>query len=79
MAGDRDLVRGSIDTVSDWRLSRPLDVPGQSTEEADYVVIAEVTELDRWEEQATAQVQLLADELEHLVSTRKMLVLGRIL
>ena len=23
MAGDRDVVRGSLDTVSDWRLTRP--------------------------------------------------------
>src|SRR2546423_15471054 len=30
MAGDRDIVRGSLDTVSDWRLTRPTDVPGQS-------------------------------------------------
>src|SRR5688500_10125713 len=30
MAGDRDVVRGSLDTVSDWRLTRPADVPGQS-------------------------------------------------
>jgi hypothetical protein len=29
-AGDRDLVRESQDTVSDWRLTRPSDVPGQS-------------------------------------------------
>src|SRR5207302_9194862 len=27
MAGDRDIVRGSLDTVSDWRLTRPTDVP----------------------------------------------------
>src|SRR5437660_1315590 len=27
MAGDRDVVRGSLDTVTDWRLTRPADVP----------------------------------------------------
>src|SRR3979411_2236330 len=41
MAGDRDIVRGSLDTVSDWRLTRPADVPGQATDQADYVLIAE--------------------------------------
>jgi hypothetical protein len=28
MAGDRDIVRGSLDPVSDWRLTRSADVPG---------------------------------------------------
>ena len=45
MADDRDIVRGSLDTVSDWRLTRPLDVPGQSSEAADYVLIAEIVEV----------------------------------
>ena len=31
MTEDRDMVRGSLDTVSDWRLTRPADVPGQSS------------------------------------------------
>jgi hypothetical protein len=30
MAGDRDIVRGSLGTVSDWRLMRPSDVPGKA-------------------------------------------------
>jgi hypothetical protein len=30
LAGDRDIVRGSLDTVSEWRLTRPTDVPGQA-------------------------------------------------
>jgi hypothetical protein len=30
MASDRDIVRSSLDTMSDWRLTRPLDVPGQA-------------------------------------------------
>jgi hypothetical protein len=34
MAGDRDIVRGSLDTVSDWRLTRPADVPGQALDRA---------------------------------------------
>jgi hypothetical protein len=33
MAEDRDIVRGSLDTVSDWRLTRPADVPGQQASE----------------------------------------------
>ena len=27
MTKDRDIVRGALDTVSDWRLTRPSDVP----------------------------------------------------
>ena len=79
MAGDRDIVRGSLDTVSEWRLTRPLDVPGQSTEAADYVLIAEIVEIKRWQEQANELVQHLADDLGHLVSSRGMLVVGHVL
>ena len=42
MAGDRDIVRGSLDSMSDYRLMRPADVPGQSIGQADYVLIAEI-------------------------------------
>jgi hypothetical protein len=31
MASDRDIVRGSLDTMSDYRLTRPMDVPGQAS------------------------------------------------
>ena len=79
MADDRDIVRGSLDTVSDWRLTRPLDVPGQSSEAADYVLIAEIVEIKRWQEQANELVQHLADDLGHLVSSRGMLVVGHVL
>jgi hypothetical protein len=79
MVGDRDVDLGSFDTVADWRLTRPVNVPGQPSEPADYVLIAEITELDRWQLQATEQVQRLADELAHLVSARTMLVLERVL
>ena len=79
MAGDRDIVRGSLDTVSEWRLTRPLDLPGQSIEAADYVLIAEIVEIQRWQEQATERVQRLADDLGHLVSSRGMLVVGHVL
>jgi hypothetical protein len=65
--------------VSEWRLTRPLDVPGQSTEAADYVLIAEIVEITRWQEQATELVQHLADDLGHLVSSRGMLVVGHVL
>ncbi len=74
MAGDRDIVRGSLDTVSEWRLTRPIDVPGQAIGQADYVLIAEVVGVERWQQQASEQVQRLADELDHLVSNRGMLV-----
>ena len=79
MADDRDIVRGSLDTVSEWRLTRPLDVPGQSIEAADYVLIAEIVEIKRWQEQANELVQHLADDLGHLVSSRGMLVVGHVL
>jgi len=75
MAEDRDIVRGSLDTVSDWRLMRPSDVPGQAIGQADYVLIAEIVGVERFEQQASEHVQRLADDLEHLVSGQGMLVL----
>lgn len=79
MAGDRDIVRGSLDTLSDWRLARPSDVPGQSTEEADYVLIAEIHGVNRFEEQVTEHVQRLEEDLGHLVLSRGMLILRPVL
>jgi hypothetical protein len=79
MSGDRDIVRGSLDTVSDWHLMRPADVPGQAIDEADYVLIAEITGVDRFEEQGSEHVQRLADDLDHLVAGRGMLVLRSVL
>jgi hypothetical protein len=79
MASDRDIVRGSLDTMSDWRLTRPTDVPGQASESADYVLIAEIVNIERWQKQAEQRVQGLADDLAHLVSSRRMLVLERVL
>jgi hypothetical protein len=75
MTEDRDIVRGSLDTVSNWRLARPADVPGQSIGQADYVLIAEIVEVERFEQQASEHVQRLAEDLAHLVSSRGMLVL----
>jgi hypothetical protein len=75
MAGDRDIVRGSLDTVSGWRLMRPADVPGQAIGQADYVLIAEILGVDRFEQQASEHVQRMTDDLEHLVSGQGMLVL----
>jgi hypothetical protein len=79
MAGDRDVVLGSLDTVSDWRLTRPLNVAGQPHEPADYVLISEITGVDRWEGQISEQVQRLSDDLAYFVAAREMLVLERIL
>ena len=79
MAWDRDIVRGSLDTVSDWHLARPADVPGQSIGQADYVLIAEIVEVDRFEQQGSEQVERLADKLEHLVASRGMLVVRPVL
>ena len=79
MAGDRDIVRGSLDTVSEWRLTRPLDLPGQSIEAADYVLIVEIVEIQRWQDQAAERVERLADDLANLVKSRGMLVVGHVL
>ena len=79
MASDRDIVAGSLDTMSDWRLTRPVDVPGQAGDAADYVLIAEIHNIQRWQQQAEARVESLEDDLAHLVSSRRMLVLQRIL
>jgi hypothetical protein len=79
MAEDRDVVRGSLDTVSDWHLARPADVPGQSIGQADYVLIAQVVEIDRFEQQASEHVQRLQESLAHLVSSRGMLVVRPVL
>ena len=75
MAEDRDIVRGSLDTISNWRLTRPADVPGQSIGQADYVLMADILEVERFEQQASEHVQRLTEDLEHLVSSRGMLVL----
>ena len=45
MTEDRDIVRGSLDAFSGWRLTRPADVPGQSIGQADYVLIAEIVDV----------------------------------
>jgi hypothetical protein len=79
MTDDRDTVRDSLDTISDWRLTRPSDVPGQSIGQADYVLIAEIVEVERFEQQGSEHVQQLADDLAHLVSQRGMLVVRPVL
>src|SRR4029077_12454723 len=79
MTEDRDIVRGSLDTVSDWRLTGPADGPRQAVRQADYVLIAEIVEVDRFEQQASEHVQRLADDLAHLVSSRGMLVVRPVL
>ena len=79
MTEDREIVRGSLDTISDWRLTQPADVPGQSIGQADYVLIAEIVEVERFEQQASEHVQRLEDALAHLVSSRGMLIVRPIL
>jgi hypothetical protein len=79
MTEDRDIVRGSLDSVSDWRLAQPADVPGQTMGQADYVLIAEIVGVERFEQQASEHVQRLADDLDHLVSSRGLLVLRPVL
>jgi hypothetical protein len=79
MASDRDVVRNGLESVADWRLTRPTDVPGQSSESADYVLIAEIVNIERFQRQAETHIQSLADDLGHLVSNRQMLVLENII
>ena len=79
MSEDRDVVRGSLDTVAEWRLTQPSDVPGQSIGDADYVLIAEIVEVERFEQQGSERVAQLADDLSHLVSHRGMLIVRSIL
>jgi hypothetical protein len=54
-------------------------VPGQSIGQADYVLIAEIVEVERFEQQGSEHVQRLADDLAHLVSSRGMLVVRPVL
>jgi hypothetical protein len=43
------------------------------------VLLAEIVNIEHWQQQAERRVQALTDDLEHLVSSRRMLVLERIL
>jgi hypothetical protein len=43
------------------------------------VLISEISNIDRWEEQISEQVQRLEDAFAHYLSARGMLVLERIL
>jgi hypothetical protein len=79
MATDRDIVHGSLDTMPGWRLTRPADAPGQAIGAADYVLIAEIVNIQRWEQQGSEHVQRLTDDLAHLVSSRGMLVVRPVL
>ena len=79
MASDRDTVRTSVDTMSNWRLMRPADVPGQSLNRADYVLMAEIVAVERWEQQASELVERLAADLADLTSSRGMLILRQVL
>ena len=65
--------------MSEWRLTRPLDLPGQSIGAADYVLIVEIVEIERWQDQAAERVERLADDLGNLVKSRGMLVVGHVL
>jgi hypothetical protein len=75
MTEDRDIVSGSLDSISEWRLMRPADVPGQSMGQADYVLMADIVDVDRFEQQASEHVQRLTEDLDHLVVSRGLLVL----
>jgi hypothetical protein len=49
--------------VSDWHLARPANVPGQSIGQADYVLIAEIVEVDRFEQQGSEPSSVRLDAL----------------
>ena len=79
MTEDREIVRGSLDTVADWRLARPADVPGQTIGQADYVLIAEIHGLERLGATGERAHPRLTDDLEHLAASRGMLVVRHVL
>src|SRR3954465_15989740 len=79
MTEDRDMVRGSLATVWEYRPTGPADVLGQAIGQADYVLIAEIVEVERFEQQASEQIQRMENDLAHLVSTRGLLVLRPVL
>jgi hypothetical protein len=54
-------------------------VPGQALDQADYVLIAEIVGVERWEQEASEHIQRLADDLAHLVAHRGMLVVRPVL
>jgi hypothetical protein len=74
MGRERASVVGGLDCMSTWRLERPRDVPGQGAEAAEYVLLAEIAQVDRWDEEAGEQVERLFDKLMHLVWRPKMFV-----
>jgi hypothetical protein len=43
-------------------------VPGQAIGQSDYVLIAEIVEVERFEQQGSERVQQLADDLEQRLS-----------
>jgi hypothetical protein len=74
MASHRASVVDSLDSVSTWTLERPIDVPGQDPDVADYVLLAELTEVDRWEEEDSKQIESFFGKLLELVFSPKLLV-----
>jgi hypothetical protein len=74
MATQRATIVDSLDSVSSWSLERPLDVPGTDADTADYVLLAEIAEIDRWEQQDGQEVERVFGQLLHLVFSPKMLV-----
>src|SRR5262249_25617154 len=79
MKEDRDTVRGSLDTVTNWRLTRPADGPGPAIGPAHYGLFAEVVGGERFAQEASEHGQRLADDLAHLGSNRGMLVVRPVL
>jgi hypothetical protein len=74
MASHRASVVDSLDSVSSWSLERPIDVPGQDPDVADYVLLAELAEVDRWEEEDGQLIESLFGKLLELVFSPQLLV-----
>jgi hypothetical protein len=53
--------------------------PDEAIGQADYVLMAEIVQVERRSKQASEHVRRLADDLAHLVSSRGMLVLRPVL
>jgi len=79
MASDRDTDLKSLSTVSSWYLTRPMDVPGTTPEPADYVLIAQIDNVELWEQEASDHLVAISSELTDLVSADKLLVVRQVL
>jgi hypothetical protein len=79
MSGRYPIHPGAITGSSHVAATIAQSTARQAIGQADYVLIAEIVEVERFEQQASEHVQRLADDLAHLVSSRGMLVVRPVL